>query len=98
VKRLLLMTADEARSALVASSLELIRAIDCDLSRTLRLLYGTGRVTGLSSKQRQVVSAHRLLVQTLKADGLETIAHEELEGLASLLEREWVESPQTKAS
>lgn len=92
------MTIDEARYALVASSLGLLRAVECDLDRTLRLLHGTGRATGLPPSQRQLVSAHRLLVRTLRADGLDAVVEEELGGLASLLEREWTKSAQSKAS
>ena len=97
MKRLLLMTVDEARSALVASSLELIRAVDCDLARALRLLHGTGRTTGLTPRQRTIVLSHRMLVRTLTADGLGNIVEEELEGLGSLLEREWVQVAQKRA-
>ena len=98
MRRLLLMTIDEARAALVASSLKVIRTVNCDLARTVRLLHGTGRTTGLSSRQRRVVSEHRLLVQTLRADGLDLVVDEELEGLTSLLEREWNKTSQKKAS
>jgi hypothetical protein len=96
--RRLLMTIDEARAALVASSLELIRVVDCDLRRTTRLLHGNGRTTGLSSRQRRVVASHRMLVRTLAADGLGGVVEEELEGLVSLLDREWKKSLHAKAS
>ncbi|MDQ3956274.1 MAG: hypothetical protein M3285_12080 [Actinomycetota bacterium] len=97
MRRLLLMTIDEARAALVSSSLKVIRLVNCDLARTCRLLQGTGRTTGFSQGQRRAVSEHRLLVQSLQTDGLGTVVDEEIEGLTSLLEREWSESSQRKA-
>lgn len=90
---------DDRRSSRRArtSALKLIRLVSCDLSRTCRLLQGRGRTTGLSPIQRRVVSEHRLLVQTLRADGLGIVVDEEIDGLMSLLEREWSESSHKKA-
>lgn len=96
--RRLLMTTDEARAAVVVSALGVIRSIDCDLDRTIRLLRGRGRATGLSTKQRKTLAEHRLLVRALQADGLGGIVDEEIDGLASLLEREWMSAARSEAS
>ncbi len=93
-----LLTVDEARAGFVASALGIIRRVDCDLERMAGLLSGEGRATGLPAEQRELVSAHRLLLRRLEASGLGWLVVEELEGLNSLLEHETRHLRRSRAS
>ena len=85
-ERRLLMTLDEARAAFTASALKIASSVPCSRTRRDNLLRGTGRAVGLAPEQRAQVLEHKRLINALRADGLENIVEEELEGIESYLE------------
>lgn len=82
MKPKVLITLDEARAAVAASALELVRNWSLDHERLLASIRGDARVV-LPQREAQRVSAHLRLIRALRRDGLGWLVEEELDGVCS---------------